>query len=141
MAGLRDAGSRPARPDDVVAVCESLPEVVLGTSWGDVPTYLVREKGFVLYRHPHHTAVDPATGQPYDDLLVIWTPTLEEAEALAADEGTPFFRVPHFARTRAVLVQQSRLGEISLAELTEVLTEAYCAKAPKTLARTVRGDG
>ena len=69
--------SRRARVSDIDAICRSLPEVELGTSWGDRPTYLVRQKpkprGFVLARAPRHDAVDPETGEEYDDLLVIRT--------------------------------------------------------------------
>ena len=43
------------------------PEVELGTSWGDRPTYLVRGRGFVLYRAPHATAIDPVTGEVLPD--------------------------------------------------------------------------
>ena len=71
-------GSRPATPDDVDAICLGLPEVELGISWGDRPTYKVpkgeKGRGFLLYRMPHKTAVDPETGEMYDDLLVIITP-------------------------------------------------------------------
>ena len=57
----------------------------LGTSWGDVTTYKVRDKGFLLYRPPHKSAIDPATGEMYDDLLVIMTPTAAEKAALVED--------------------------------------------------------
>ncbi|WP_090855429.1 MmcQ/YjbR family DNA-binding protein [Nocardioides lianchengensis] len=129
------ASDRPATPDDVDDICRSLPEVELGTSWGDVPTYLVRGRGFVLFRKPHHTAVDPATGEEYDDLLVIVTPTAVEKQALVDDERLPFFTIDHFRRTNAVLVQQSRLGELGRAELAEIITDAWAARAPKKLAR------
>ncbi|MEI5674061.1 MULTISPECIES: MmcQ/YjbR family DNA-binding protein [unclassified Nocardioides] len=134
------ASDRPATPDDVDEICRSLPEVELGTSWGDVPTYLVRGRGFVLFRKPHHTAVDPATGEEYDDLLVIVTPTVVEKQALVDDERLPFFTIDHFRRTNAVLVQQSRLGELGRAELAEIITDAWAARAPKKLARE-RLDG
>ena len=135
------ASERPATPDDVDAICRSLPEVELGTSWGDVPTYLVRGRGFVLFRPPHPTAVDPATGEQYDDLLVIVTPTTAEKQALVDDERLPFFTIDHFRRTNAVLVQQSRLGELGRAELAEIITEAWLARAPKKLVREHLADG
>lgn len=40
----------------------------------------------------------------------------------------------------AVLVQQSRLGEIDRDELAEIITEARAAKAPKALAREYFAD-
>ena len=111
--GTRD-GSAPARPEDVEEICAALPETELGTSWGDVPTWKVprgeKGRGFVLYRPPHSTAVDPVTGELYDDLLVITTATEAEKTALVEDEATPFFTIDHFRSTNAVLVRQSRLG-------------------------------
>jgi hypothetical protein len=132
--------TRAARPEDVAEICLALPEVVFGTSWGDRPTYLVRGRGFVLHRAPHHTAVDPATGEEYDDLLVISTPGPEEKQALVEDERLPFFTIDHFRRTSAVLVQQSRLGEVDRDELAEILTDAWAAKAPRSLVRKHLGD-
>lgn len=126
---------RPATPDDVDEICRALPEVELGTSWGDVPTYLVRGRGFLLFRRPHPSAVDPETGEEYDDLLVIVTPGPAEKQALVDDERLPFFTVDHFRRTNAVLVRQSRLGELGRDELAEVITDAWAARAPKRLVR------
>ena len=51
------------------------------------------------------------------------------------DEASPFFTIDHFRSVNAVLVQQSRLGELSVDELREVLTEAWLTVAPKRLAR------
>jgi hypothetical protein len=136
--------SRPARPEDVDEICASLPETELGTSWGDRPTWKVprggKGKGFVLYRAPHRTAVDPATGEMYDDLVVITTPTEVEKHALVEDESTPFFTIDHFRGYAAVLVQQSRLGEIGRDELEEIITDAWAAKAPKKLVREHLGE-
>jgi hypothetical protein len=133
---------RAAKADDVDAICGSLPETWFGTSWGDVPTWLVphrvrdgvdKGRGFVLYRKPHRSAVD-SDGREYDDLLVIRTATDGDKQALVAAAG-PFITIPHFDGYNAVLVQLSRLGEISYDELAEVLTEAWCACAPKRLVR------
>jgi hypothetical protein len=140
--------SRRARPEDVDAICASLPETWFGTSWGDVPTWLVphrvrdgvdRGRGFVLYRKPHRTAVDPSTGEPYDDLLVIRTAGSDDKQALVEADG-PFFTIPHFKGYDAVLVQLSRLGEISRDELAEVITDAWCACAPRRLVAAFRAD-
>ncbi len=127
--------TRRACSDDIHEICMSLPEVELGTSWGDRPTYKVRGKGFLMHRAPHRTAVDPATGEMYDDLLVIRVPSTVEKEALVQDERLPFFTIDHFRGYDAVLVQQSRLGEIDRDELVEIITDAWAAKAPKALAR------
>ncbi|WP_426246301.1 MmcQ/YjbR family DNA-binding protein [Nocardioides sp. LHG3406-4] len=137
--------SRKARPEDIDEICMSLPEVELGTSWGDRPTYKVptggKGKGFLLHRMPHKTAVDPETGEMYDDLVVIITPTEAEKAALVEDDSTPFFTIDHFRSYNAVLVRQSRLGEITRDELAEVITDAWAHRAPKRLVRQFFGDG
>ena len=115
---------------------------MFGTSWGDVPTWLIRTgdkgRGFVLYRKPHKSAIDPSTGEEYDDLLVIRTAS--SADKLALVEGSgPFFTIDHFNGFNAVLVQLSRLGELSREELAEVITDAWLAVAPKKLVREFLG--
>ncbi|HNM97512.1 MAG TPA: MmcQ/YjbR family DNA-binding protein [Marmoricola sp.] len=134
--------SRPATPADVDRICASLPETELGTSWGDVPTWKVptgeKGKGFVLYRRPHQTAINPKTGQMYDDLLVLRC-SASDKQALVEGDG-PFFTIDHFRNYNAVLVQLSRLTEIDDDELTEVITEAWRAVAPQRLVKQFHGD-
>src|SRR6478672_11287089 len=104
---------RKATPGDIDAICRGLPEVVLGTSWGDRPTYKVPQgpkgRGFVLYRAPHKTAINAESGEPYQDLLVIVVADDAAKSALVEDPSLPFFTVPHFNGYNAVLVQESRL--------------------------------
>ncbi|WP_109508899.1 MmcQ/YjbR family DNA-binding protein [Nocardioides speluncae] len=137
---------RPATPDDIDRIAMALPEVEFGTSWGDRPTYKVptgdKGKGFLLYRAPHKSAIDPDTGEQYDDLLVIMVPTEADKRALVEDGALPFFTIPHFNGYNAVLVQQSRLGEVDVDELTEIITDAWACKAPKKLVKQhLDGDG
>ena len=133
---MTKAPSRVATPHDVDEICLGLPEVELGTSWGDNPTYKVRGKGFLMHRPPGRTAIDPETGQWYTDLLVITVPGESEKRALVEDDRLPFFTIDHFNGYSAVLVQQSRLGEIDRDELAEIITDAWLAKAPKSLVKT-----
>ena len=89
---------RAARPEDIDEICLSLPEVELGISWGDRPTYKVprgdKGRGFLLFRMPHHTAVDPVTGEMYDDVVVITVADETVKHALVEDPATPFFTIP-----------------------------------------------
>jgi hypothetical protein len=135
------AASRVATPADVDEICMGLPEVELGTSWGDNPTYKVRGKGFVMHRPAGRTAIDPETGEMYDDLLVIQVPNESDKRALVEDDRLPFFTIDHFNGYNAVLVQQSRLGEISRDELAEIITDAWLTKAPKSLATSFLAHG
>ena len=74
-------------------------------------------------------AVDPETGARLPDVIVFWVESEAEKEALVQDPTTPFFTTPHFDGHESVLVQASRLGEITLAELTEVVQDAWLARA------------
>lgn len=126
---------------DLDQICLALPETELGVTWGDVPTYVVprgpKGRGFCLARPPRKDAIDPATGQPFEDLIIIRTATDDDREALLADERLPFFTIEHFTRSNygAVLVQRSRLDEIDVVELREILTEAWLAVAPRRLVK------
>lgn len=141
------SADRPARVDDVDAICASLPCTQFGTSWGSAPTWLVSDpatkakpKGFLIHREPHTTAVDPDTGEPYDDLIVLCAPDRGIKTALVQGDG-PFFSVPHLDGTDRYLVRLSRLGEISLAELREVITDSWLRVAPPKLRkRYLSGD-
>ena len=68
-------------------------------------------------------------------------PGESEKRALVDDERLPFFTIDHFNGYNAVLVQQSRLGEISRDELAEIITDAWLTKAPKSLAKAFLADG
>lgn len=128
-----------ASAQDVDRIAGSLPGAHLGVSWGDRPTWKVAGKGFLLYRAPHHTAIDAATGEPFEDLLVIVMPDHEAKAALVQAEG-PFFDIEHFRGHTGVLVQLSRLGEISRVELVEILTEAWAHRAPPAVVRRHLGE-
>lgn len=116
-----------------------LPETEKGISWGDRPTWKVprgeKGRGFCLERAPRRDAVDPATGEELQDLLVIRVPDPGSKAALVEDPRIPFFTIDHFRNYNAVLVQQSRLSELTVGELREVLTEAWLTVAPRRLAK------
>lgn len=130
---------RGATPEDVTRICADLPETEFGITWGDRPTWKVprgdKGRGFCLERAPRHDAIDPMTGEEYTDLLVIRVSDAGAKAALVEDPDTPFFTIDHFRNTNAVLVQQARLGELTVSELREILTEAWLTVAPKRLAK------
>lgn len=53
-------------------------------------------------------------------------------EALLADDPDVYFTTPHFDGYPAVLV---RLDRIAIDELTELIVEAWLARAPKRLGK------
>src|SRR4051794_532159 len=95
----------------------------------DNPVYRVGGKSFVFFRNPRPDAVDPDTGERYDDVIVFWVATEEDKLAMVQDDSSPFFTTPHFNGHLSVLLRASRIGEISYDELAEVVQEAWLSRA------------
>ncbi len=122
-------GDRPATVEDVHSTARDLPHVSLYE--GITVVYQVGGKSFVFFRTPRPDAVDPETGERYDDVIVIWVPSEADKQALVQDSTTPFFTTPHFDGHRSVLVRASRLSEISRGELVEVIQDAWLSQTSK----------
>ena len=100
------AGTVPDVPglSDVDRLARSLPDVTVAVE-DDRPVYQVGGKHFLLHRAPRKDAVDPETGERYEDVLMIMVEDLGVKEALLADESGAFFTTPHFNGYKAVLVR------------------------------------
>jgi len=123
---------------DVHEVAAGMPHV---TKWErndgtDRPVYQVGGKSFVFFRTPRPDAVDPDTGEKYDDVIMIWVESEDEKLALVSDESTPFFTTPHFDGHPSILIRASQLGEISKQELTEIIQDAWLSRASNRRATT-----
>lgn len=121
-----------ASVDDVHAIASAMPHVtrIEGPKAGN-PIYQVGGKSFVFFRTPRPDAVDPDTGDKYDDVIVIWVESEDDKLALTQDPDSPFFTTDHFNGHLSVLVRASRLGEVSVAELRELIQDAWLSRASK----------
>lgn len=128
------ARTRRARVQDVHEIAAALPDVTRDPPTGERPAYKVRDKTFVFFRGPRKDAADPDTGELYEDVMAFHC-TPEDKEALVGDESSPFFTTPHWNGYNAVLLRESRIDELTVDELREVITDAWIARAPKRLAR------
>ncbi|BDD82409.1 hypothetical protein TPB0596_21720 [Tsukamurella pulmonis] len=124
---------RRARIEDVAEIALALPRVVEITAWGGRTAWQVSKKVFCGNRSPRPDAID-ADGVRLDDVILIRTPDESDKLALVQADG-PFFTTPHFDGYNAVLIRASRLREITRDELAEVIEDAWCACAPKTVVR------
>jgi hypothetical protein len=106
-----------------------MPYVTIYPGTQDRPVYQVGGKSFVFFRNPRPDAFDPATGERYDDVIVFWVQSESDKQALVQDPRSPFFTTPHFDGHLSVLIRASRIGEISLAELAEVVQDAWLSRA------------
>jgi hypothetical protein len=133
--------SRRARVDDIHATAGAMPHVTVESPERN-PVYQVGGKSFVFFRNPRPDAVDDATGERLDDVIVLWVPSEGDKLALLQDERMPFFTTPHFDGHPSVLVRGSRVGEIGRDELVEVVEEAWLSQASARRGREwLRGRG
>ncbi len=98
---------------------------------GPKVVYQVSGRSFVFFRNPRPDAVDPDTGERFDDVIVFWVESEADKLALVEDPGTPFFTTPHFDGHPSVLLRGSRVAELDRDELTEVVEDAWLARAGK----------
>lgn len=119
--------------DDVRRLALALPETDEYESRG-TPTWRVKQKGFVWDR-PLGKGDRAALGAAAPDgpILGARVADLGVKEALIADNPDVFFTIPHFDGYAAVLVL---LDRIEVAELEEVIVDAWLARAPTRLAKT-----
>ncbi len=121
--------SRKAKVADVHAVAAAMPHVSVEGSQDDHPVYQVGGKSFVFFRTARPDAFDAETGERYRDVIVFWVPDEIDKQALVDDDTNPFFTTPHFAGHPSVLLRGSRIGELTLGQLTEIIEDAWCSRA------------
>ncbi|MBM7775828.1 hypothetical protein JOD54_006032 [Actinokineospora baliensis] len=101
--------------DDVRAAALALPGTTEKPSYG-TPGFRVKDKLFARLK-------DPVT-------LVAWVADESEKHALIAEDPTRYFTTPHYDGYASVLV---RLSEIEVADLEDILLEAWRVRAPSRL--------
>ena len=118
--------------DDVARLALALPETDERLS-REHRQWRVKDKLFVWER-PLRRSDLAALGADAPDgpILGVRVEHLGAKEALLADDPAVFFTTPHFNGYPAVLV---RLSQIKVAELRELLTDAWMSRAPKRLAK------
>jgi hypothetical protein len=123
------ARSRRARTEDVHELALGMPHVTVYHGPRGNPIYQVGGKSFVFFRSPRPDAVDPDTGERYPDVIMFWATSEADKQALVQDPASPFFTTPHFDGHPSVLVRASRIGELTVQELAEVIQDAWLARA------------
>jgi hypothetical protein len=126
---------RRAMAEDVHELALRMPHVTVWHGPQGNPVYQVGGKSFVFFRTPRPDAVDPGTGERYPDVIVFWVPSQADKQALVQDPGSPFFSTPHFDGHPSVLARASRIGELTLTELAEVIQDSWLSRASPSRAR------
>lgn len=108
------------------AICLALPETAEKESWGDTPTFRVRDKIFAMY------SLDHRDGRPS-----MWCKAPPGAqEALVGSDSERFFVPPYVGHNGWIGVRFD--GAVDWDEVTELVAESYSMTAPKRLAALLR---
>jgi hypothetical protein len=118
--------------DNVREIALRLPETSEQTSHGNV-AWSVKDKAFIWER-PLRRGDREALGDraPSGPILAARVDHEGIKVVLIASNADVFFTTPHFNGYPAILI---RLDEISVADLRDVIVEAWLARAPKRLAK------
>ena len=119
--------------DDVRRLALALPGTSEAVSRGHA-TWVVQKKLFVWERPLLKTELKALGGTAPDGaILGARVEHVAAKEAMLADPSGVFFTTPHFDGYPAILVE---LDLITVADLEEVVVEAWLNRAPPTLVRT-----
>jgi len=99
------------------------------------PEYYVHGRLFCCHRSRRSDAVDPATGERLDDVLMFRVADLGVKELVLADDRGVFFTTPHFDGYAAVLIRIPDLARLERDELEDAVVEAWLTRAQKRVAK------
>jgi hypothetical protein len=124
--------------DDVERITADLPETKRRASDQGVREWRINGKLFTWERPLRRSDLE-ALGDDAPDgpILAAWLPDLGAKEALLAADPGVYFTTPHFDGYRAILV---RLDAIAVAELDELIVEAWLDRAPKRVGSQYLAD-
>jgi hypothetical protein len=120
---------------DLDALALAMPQTAKELSEDGRPSYLVHGKLFACHRGRRQDAVDAATGERLDDVLMFRVADLDVKELLLSDGRRVFFTTPHFDGYPAVLVRIPDLARIDRDELRDLVEEAWLTRAQKRVAK------
>jgi hypothetical protein len=119
---------------DLDELALALPETTKEVSDDGRPSYLANGKVFCFHRSRRPDALDPATGERLDDVLMFRVDGQEAKELVLADPRGLFFTTPHFNGYPAVLLRIRDLALLDRDELRDVVVDAWLTRAHKRVA-------
>jgi hypothetical protein len=120
---------------DLDELALAMPQTTKEVTEDGRPSYLVHGKRYLIHRGQRPDAVDPATGERLDDVLMFRVEDLGVKELMLTDARRIYFTTPHFDGYPAVLVRIPDLARLDLGELGDLVAEAWLTRAQKRLAK------
>jgi len=125
---------------DLDELALALPLTTKDVSDDGRPAYHVHGKLFCCHRGRRRDAVDPASGERLDDVLMFRVADLGVKDLLLADDRGVFFTTPHFDGYPAVLMRIPDLARLDRDELFDLVAEAWLTRAQKRVAKAWLGE-
>ena len=120
---------------DLDELAMAMPLVTKELSDDGRPSYQVHGKVFCFHRSRRPDAIDEATGERLDDVLMFRVADQDEKELLLGGRRDVFFTTPHFNGYPAVLVRIPRLALLTHEELRDLVVDAWLTRAQKRVAK------
>ena len=120
---------------DLDELALAMPLVTKEVSDDGRPSYHVHGKLMCFHRGRRPDAVDAATGERLDDVLMFRVADQEEKELLLASRPDVFFTTPHFNGYPAVLTRIPQLALLDRDELRDLVVDAWLTRAQKRVAK------
>jgi hypothetical protein len=120
---------------DLDALAMAMPLVTKEVSDDGRPSYHVHGKLFCFHRSRRPDAIDTATGERLDDVLMFRVADQDEKELLLGGRPDVFFTTPHFNGYPAVLTRIPQLALLDRDELRDLLVDAWLTRAKKRVAK------
>jgi hypothetical protein len=120
---------------DLDALAMAMPLVTKEVSDDGRPSYHVHGKLFCFHRSRRPDAIDTATGERLDDVLMFRVADQDEKELLLGSRPDVFFTTPHFNGYPAVLARIPQLALLDRDELRDLVVDAWLTRAQKRVAK------
>ncbi|HEY7397305.1 MAG TPA: MmcQ/YjbR family DNA-binding protein [Gaiellaceae bacterium] len=120
---------------DLDELALGMPLVTKEVSEDGRPSYHVHGKLICFHRGRRPDAVDEATGERLEDVLMFRVADQDEKELLLGGRPDVFFTTPHFNGYPAVLTRIPRLGLLDRDELRDLVVDAWLTRAQKRVAK------
>jgi hypothetical protein len=120
---------------DLDELALAMPQATKEVSEDGRPAYFVHGKLFCFHRGRRPDAVDPETGERFEDVLMFRVADHDVKELMLADGRGIFFTTPHFDGYAAVLMHIPDLTRIDREELGDLVAEAWLTRAQKRVAK------
>ena len=120
---------------DLDELAMAMPETTKEVSDEGRPSYHVHGKMYGFHRGRRPDAVDPATGERLDDVLMFRVADLDVKDLILSDDRGVYFTTPHVRGYPAVLMRIPDLARIDRDELRDLVVEAWLTRAQKRVAK------